>query len=247
MNKPFSSLIAAAMLLAIVCPAGAQAEEKERREPPVVEPGGKGNFVQPPEDAVQLFVRPGDREKWTKMNGDPIEWINVGAGNVLQCESGAGSIVTTETFRDAQIHVEFKTPYMPLSRGQGRGNSGVYLQNTYEIQVLDSYARSTYFDGQCGAVYRQKPPDVNACRPPGQWQSYDIIFRSARFDKAGARTEQARITVLHNGVLIHNNFELAGPTGSGAPESAEGGPLQLQDHGNKVRYRNIWLRHLNLE
>ena len=243
MNQRISFLIMASLLAVSACGLYAQ-EDEDWPEPVAVEPGAGGNFVGPPDDAVRLFSDARDLQNWTKMNGDPIEWTDAAAGKVLLCAPGTGSIISTELFGDAQIHVEFNTPYMPTFSGQGRGNSGIYLQNSYEIQVLDSFARSTYPDGQCGAIYSQKPPDVNAARPPGQWQSYDIIFRDARFDAEGNKTENARVTVFHNGILIQNNVEILGPTGGGAPESADPGPIHLQDHGNKVKFRNIWLRHL---
>lgn len=197
----------------------------------------------PPADAVVLFDGK-SLDQWVHPNGRPARWEII--DGVLQCKPGTGNIISKEVFRDARLHVEFATPYMPDARGQGRGNSGVYLQGRYEVQVLDSYQNKTYFDGQCGAIYRQYPPLVNVCRPPLQWQTYDIIFRAPRCDESGRVLENPRATVLHNGVLIHDDVEIHGPTGGHLDENVcAPGPLMLQDHGNTVRFRNIWLRHLD--
>jgi hypothetical protein len=152
-------------------------------------------------------------------------------------EAGA---ISKAAFGDIQLHVEFRTPFMPSSRGQARGNSGVYLQGRYEIQVLDSFGLDSAWD-DCGAIYRVAAPRVNVALPPLSWQTYDIDFRAARFDAAGQRSTPARISVRHNGVLIHDALLLPGPTGQGAEEAAGPAPLVLQDHWNPVVYRNIWL------
>jgi len=152
-------------------------------------------------------------------------------------EAGATS---RASFGDARIHLEFRTPFMPTSRGQARGNSGVYLQGRYEVQVLDSFGLEGAAN-QCGGIYEVAAPSVNMALPPLAWQTYDIDFRAARFDDAGARSEPARITVHHNGVLIHDDLALPGPTGQGAEEAPAPRPLTLQDHWNPVVYRNIWL------
>jgi len=151
-------------------------------------------------------------------------------------------------FGDVQLHIEWAAPNPPSGEGQERGNSGVYLMSTYEVQVLDSYHNVTYPDGQAAAIYGQYPPLVNASRPPGQWQSYDIVFHAPRFDASGRLVSPARATVFHNGVLVQDNVELSGPTAHGQrppykpqPEKL---PLSLQDHGEPVRYRNIWIREL---
>ncbi|MFL2870567.1 MAG: DUF1080 domain-containing protein [Pirellulaceae bacterium] len=143
---------------------------------------------------------------------------------------------------DFRLHFEFKTPFMPNSVGQSRGNSGVYIQRRYEVQVLDSFG----LDGvqnECAALYRQKAPDVNMCFPPLQWQTYDIYFRAARWSEAGEKTESARITVYHNGVPVHTNYEIIAKTGAGQPEAPTKMPILLQNHSDPVRYRNIWLIH----
>jgi hypothetical protein len=154
-----------------------------------------------------------------------------------------GDILSKEAFGSAQIHVEFMTP-VTSGRGQDRGNSGVYIQGRYEVQVLDSFQSETYPDGQCGAVYKQHSPLVNACRPPGEWQAYDIVFRAPTFE-SGKKVANARLTVFHNGVLIHDDVELTGPTGAaGRGQEGPTGPLLLQDHGHEVKFRNIWIRSL---
>ena len=159
-----------------------------------------------------------------------------------------GYIHTLQPFGDCQLHVEFAEPVPPVGEDQGRGNSGVFLMGLYEIQVLDSYQNKTYADGQASGVYGQFPPQVNASRPPGQWQTYDIVFHGPRFDKDGKVLRPARVTVLHNGVLVQDNVELSGPTEhhqrppyKATPDKL---PLALQDHGNPVRFRNIWIREL---
>ena len=143
---------------------------------------------------------------------------------------------------DFRLHFEFKTPFMPNSVGQARGNSGVYIQRRYEVQVLDSFGLDG-IQNECAALYRQKAPDVNMCLPPLQWQTYDIYFRAARWNEAGEKTENARITVYHNGVPVHTNYEIVAKTGAGQPEADSKLPILLQDHSDPVRYQNIWLIH----
>jgi hypothetical protein len=160
----------------------------------------------------------------------------------------SGNISTRESFGDCQLHVEFAEPLPASGESQERGNSGVFLMGLYEMQVLDSYQNKTYADGQAASVYGQYPPLVNASRPPGQWQTYDIVFHGPRFAKDGRVIRPARVTILHNGVLVQDNVELTGPTAHGErpPYKAhpEKLPLQLQDHHSPVRYRNIWIREL---
>lgn len=152
-------------------------------------------------------------------------------------EAGAES---REAFGSFDLHLEFRTPYMPTASGQGRGNSGVYLQNRYEVQVLDSFGETGEWN-ECGGIYEVAKPDVNMAFPPLAWQTYDISFRAARFDESGVKLAAARVTVRHNGVVIHYDVELPGPTGLGDEESAAPGPLYLQDHWDPVFYRNVWL------
>ncbi|MCP3984014.1 MAG: DUF1080 domain-containing protein [bacterium] len=152
----------------------------------------------------------------------------------------AAGATSREAFGSFDLHLEFRTPYMPSASGQGRGNSGVYLQNRYEVQVLDSFGETGEWN-ECGGIYEVAKPDLNMAFPPLSWQTYDISFRAARFDEHGAKVAAARTTVRHNGVVIHDDVELPAPTGLGDEESAEPGPLHLQDHWNPVFYRNVWL------
>ncbi len=179
----------------------------------------------PPDDAIVLFGH----------GTNAFDGSVDDAGRLMQ---GA---LSRDRFRDFELHVEFRTPFEPHLVDQKRGNSGVYLQKRYEIQVLDSFGLDGAHD-ECGGLYQQHRPLVNMALPPLAWQTYDIDFRAARFDEAGGKSEPARVTVRHNGVVIHDDVELAGPTGLGAPETPEPGPIFLQDHGNPVRYRNVWLR-----
>jgi hypothetical protein len=174
--------------------------------------------------------------------GAPAGWKV--EGDAMVVAPGAGDVFSVERFEDARIHLEFMCPDMPHATGQAKGNSGVFLQARYEIQVLDSYGIAVPGTGDCGAVYDQIAPLSNACRPALHWQSYDIFFRAARVD-AGRVVEPARLTLLHNGVVIHNNAVVRGPTkGATDDDVGEPGPLRLQDHRDPVRYRNIWLLHL---
>ncbi len=199
----------------------------------------------PPESAIILFDGKG-LNNWTTRDGDPAVWeVADGAMTVV---AGGGDIMTVETFTDFMLHLEFMTPDMPEATGQAKGNSGVFLQGRYEIQVLDSYGIEMPGKGDCGAIYNQFAALVNACKPPLEWQTYDVIFRMARVDESGEVIEQARMTVLQNGVVIQNNTQVLGATGDLLSENVgEPGPLLLQDHGNSVKYRNIWIVPLPLK
>jgi hypothetical protein len=191
----------------------------------------------PPKGAIVLLDGK-STEEWQHPGKDgPITWPVI--DGAMQVDNG--SIVTKRKFRDYKLHIEFRTPYMPKERGQGRGNSGVYLAGRYEIQVLDSYGLEG-LDNECGGIYRVARPRVNMCAPPGQWQTYDIAFRAPRSDNNEKKTDNARLTLIHNGVKIHDQIEIPGPTG-GALDQNEllPGGIYLQDHGNPVQYRNIWL------
>ncbi|MBI5384193.1 MAG: DUF1080 domain-containing protein [Verrucomicrobia bacterium] len=219
-----------------------------RPRPPVVDPGTPGTLDQPgrpPSDATVLFDGK-DLAAWCSLDGSAPKWI-VKQG-VMECVKGSGYLRTLQNFGDCQLHLEWAAPTPPQGESQGRGNSGVFLMGLYEVQVLDCFENQTYADGQAGAVYAQYPPLVNAARPPGQWQTYDIIFTRPRFEAGGKLLSPARATVLHNGVLVQNNVTLTGPTGWMSRDAysphAEKLPLSLQDHGNPVRYRNIWVREL---
>jgi hypothetical protein len=216
--------------------------------PPVIDPGTpstQDSPGRPPSDAVVLFDGK-DLSKWAHKDGSAAKWkVENGYAEVV---AKTGYIYTREAFGDCQLHVEFSEPVPPKGESQERGNSGVFLMGLYEIQVLDSYENKTYADGQASAVYGQYPPLVNASRPPGQWQSYDIVFHGPRFDGSGKLLRPARVTVFHNGVLAQDNVEPTGPTAHGKRPPYEAHPeklpLALQDHGNPVHFRNIWIREL---
>ena len=205
-------------------------------EPRIIDPGSAGK---PPSDAIVLFD---GHEMSAWAGGDKWE-IADGAATAK-----GGGITSKQGFGDCQLHLEWAEPAKVEGSGQGRGNSGVYLQGLYEVQILDSYDNTTYFDGQCGAVYKQTPPLVNACRKPGEWQSYDIIFEAPRFDSSGNLQKPAYVTALQNGVLILNHFQIEGASAWDAPPKYTAHdlklPLSIQYHGNPVRFRNIWIREL---
>ncbi len=163
-------------------------------------------------------------------------------------EVHGGTAVTKQAFGSCQIHLEWASPEKVQGHGQGRGNSGVYIMGKYEVQILDSYQNDTYFDGQCAAIYKQNPPLKNVCRKPGEWQSYDITFTAPKFDANGNVTRKARLTVVQNGVVVQDDFELLGGTFWYKPPVYEAHeaklPLNLQDHGNPVRFRNIWIKEI---
>lgn len=160
-------------------------------------------------------------------------------------EIAGGDLRTKQGFQDFRAHVEFWLPELPPDvTGQDRANSGVYLQERYEVQILDSYGDTTLADDEAGAIYTKKAPDVNAATAPKTWQTYDITFRAARYDASGEKTEDARITVVWNGVTVHDDVAVDGPTGGGVAEDPTAGALRLQDHGSKIRYRNVWVEPL---
>lgn len=199
-----------------------------------------------PENAVVLFNGK-DLSGWHTRSGDAAGW-DVTDGVITVVGGKGGDIVTDETFTDFWLHLEWMEPDMPEASGQGKGNSGVYLQGRYEVQVLDSYGIEVPGKGDCGGVYDQFAPLVNACKPALEWQTYDIVFRAARLDDSGNVVDNARVTAMQNGIIIHNNVELLGPTGGAMDDKVgEPGPLLLQDHGNPVKYRNIWIQPLPLK
>jgi hypothetical protein len=238
-------------LLAGCCGAGLAAHERPspafvpvtaeipapKQEPRVIDPGP------PPSDAIILFDGK-NLSHWKGARGGPAKWkIENGYTEV----NGTGTIQTAAEFGDCQLHVEWATPAEAKGQGQGRGNSGILLQGLYEVQVLDSYQNKTYFHGQAGAVYKQYAPLVNACRKPGEWQTYDIIFHAPRFDTNGDVAVPARVTVLQNNVLVEDNVEIKGQTHLAIPKYKAHPlkqPLVLQDHKNAVRFRDIWIREL---
>jgi Domain of Unknown Function (DUF1080) len=257
-HRPGAVLGGAAALIAFVVlgtntlsNAGQKYVQHDRSHPlpPVITPGEcstQDHAGAPPSDAIVLFNGK-DLSNWESVEGGgPAKW-EVGDG-YFQTVPKTGDIQTRQKFGDMQLHVEWATPNPPHGEDQDRGNSGVFLQGLYEIQVLDSYHSVTYADGQAAAVYGQYPPLVNACRPPGQWQTYDIIFHGPRFSDEGTLLRRAHVTVIHNGVLVQDNVAIMGPTGhhvrpqyTPTPEKM---PLRLQDHNHPVRYRNLWVREI---
>ena len=247
--KVFSRLICAITLMAALAACVAALRDRDSidqaqpqaTEPRVVDPGPPGG---PPSDAIVLFDGK-DLSKWVSSNSGPARW-DVSDGVVTV--NRTGNISTKQEFGDVQLHVEWATPSQVKGDSQERGNSGIYLQSRYEVQVLDSYQNKTYFNGQAGAIYKQYAPLVNASRKPGEWQMYDIIFHAPLFDDAGGVLRRASFTVLQNGVLIQDNVQVLGTTThEGEPRYSKHppkAPLMLQDHGNPVRYRNIWIRPL---
>ena len=224
-------------------------------QPPVVDPGGPGK---PPSDAVVLFGGK-DNTGWTRLDGSPSRCTV--ADGVMTCKTGALDTRSAETFRSAQIHVEFLVPNEPDQKGYARANSGILLQNTYEIQILDDYKNYVAPDSACAALYRQSPPLVNACRPPGEWQVYDVIYHAPKCS-ADTMTAPGSLTLLHKGVLVQDHVPVKAPEGSRRCVSE--GPLVLQDHSRSVgrkieveegpingpapetdmQFRNIWMRRL---
>jgi hypothetical protein len=208
-----------------------------------VTPGSQAGA--PPSDAKVLFNGT-DASAFEGIRGEPVKW-EVRDGTLIVAPH-TGSIRTRGSFGDCQIHVEWTSPNPPTGEGQSRGNSGIIVMGMFEIQVLDSYHSKTYSDGQAGALYGQYPPLVNATKAPGEWQTYDIVFRKPRFDANGGLVSRARVTVFHNGVVVQDNSLLGGPTANHnrppffpIPDRL---PLVLQEHGTAVRYRNIWIRDL---
>ncbi|WP_223224539.1 3-keto-disaccharide hydrolase [Stenotrophomonas maltophilia] len=244
-------LLIAATVLATTSPVFAQSGADAARDPKKTEvwapvpvtvatPQGKA-----PSDAIVLFDGK-DVSAWESEQGGRVPWkVADGAMTVVP---GSKGIRTKQRFCDVQLHVEWRTPTDTKGfDGQNRGNSGIFLQELYELQVLDSYNNPTYANGQAGSIYKQAMPLVNASRAPGQWQAYDILWKAPRFSAGGGLESPARITVLHNGVLVQDDTVLAGKTEYiGAPSYAPHGcaPLYLQEHDSRVSYRNIWVREL---
>ena len=211
-------------------------------KPKKVTPGAKPGEA--PSDAIVLFDGK-DLSKWSTNSGGEAKWeVKDGALTVVK---GAGEIKTKQTFGDIQLHIEWRAPAEVVGEGQGRGNSGIFLQERYELQVLDSYESVTYSNGQAGSIYKHSIPLVNACLKPGEWQTYDVIYNAPHFSDTGRVLVSAFITVIHNGVLVQNHTQINGPTEyKGLPvyQPHGKGSIKLQDHGNPVSYRNIWVREL---
>lgn len=244
------------LLLGLLAPLMLMAQQNETKLPPqatefydpevkVVSPGSENHL--PPADAIVLFggndlnawvsERDGSFPKWSVENG------------ILTVAPRTGGIKTKESFGDVQVHIEWRAPDEVVGDGQGRGNSGFFFMGKYELQILDSYQNKTYSNGQAASIYKQHPPLVNAMRAPGEWNTYDAVFTAPRFNKDGMLLSPARITVFHNGILVQNNVELRGPTQYiGIPHYVahpEELPFHIQDHGNPVSFRNIWVRKLD--
>lgn len=245
--RPRSSVMLSVVFLLLAASAGAQEQgdptltEVWEPVPPKVDPG---DATHPPSDAIVLFDGT-DLSAWSGRDG-AAKWTV--ADGAMTVAPGTGDIRTKQGFGNVQLHIEWRAPTTITGEGQERGNSGVYLMGKYELQVLDSYESRTYSNGQAGSIYKQFIPLVNATRPPGEWQSYDVIFMRPHFRSDGSVERPATMTVLHNGVLIQNNVELKGSTVYiGQPEYEhhdDKEPLLLQDHSNLVSYRNVWIREL---
>lgn len=221
-----------------------------RPRPPVVAPPVETWSVPPPSDAVILFDGK-NMDQWAHRDRETPDGLYVPRwkheNDYFEIVRGTGDLFTIDSFGDLQMHIEWMVPEGTRGQSQGRGNSGIKFLGLYEVQILDSFENRTYADGQAGAIYGQFPPDVNASRPQGQWQSYDIIFEIPKFE-GEQLASPGYLTVLYNGVLIHHRRELAGVTGMASPgkyrQHPPAGPIMLQDHGNAIRFRNIWVRPL---
>lgn len=211
----------------------------------MVAPGPSGQAIPPPSDAIVLFDGK-DLFLWEHADGQPARW-KVENGH-MEVVKKTGDILTKQKFGSCQLHIEWAAPMEIEGEGQDRGNSGVFLMGLYEVQVLDCFQNRTYPDGMTAAVYGQYPPLANACRPPGEWQTYDIVFHRPIFNADGNLTKPAAITVFHNGILVQDNVLLTGPAVHKKRPPYKAHPdklsLLLQDHGNPVRFRNIWIREL---
>jgi hypothetical protein len=223
--------------------------DPDRPRPAVVNSGATfSQGAAAPADATVLFDG-SDLSKWEGDKGEPKWTIHA---DYMEVTPGSGYIHTKEKFGDFQLHLEFAEPTKVVGDSQERGNSGVFLQGIYEVQVLDSYNNPTYPDGSCGAIYGQSPPLVNSCKKPGQWQTYDIFFEAARWNENHELVRPASVTVIQNGLLIHNHQPILGKTGHRTlakydKELPATGPIALQDHGNPMRFRNIWIRKIQEE
>lgn len=258
--------IAVCLLVALVCLAiSSEAGRRPPYEtvhdmdpsllPPVITP--EDNPAKPPSDATVLFDGTDKKlsAEWVSGNGEKPKWKVDTEKGYMEIVKKGGDIRTTKSFGNCQLHIEWASPTPPKGTSQERGNSGIYFMGRYEVQVLDSYTADnykdnrTYADGQSAALYGQYPPIVNACRKPGEWQTYDISFLAPQFDQDGNVTRKARVTVIHNGIVVQNNVEYWGPSGHKVknPQYSrhrDKEPISLQDHGSPVRYRNIWIREL---
>ena len=246
MNKIISAGIALFLFLSIT--KAQQAGDPKLTEvwnpiPAKITPGKTA--ADAPSDAIVLFDGK-NGNAWQQSNGKDFSW-KIDSG-FMMVQPGTGNIRTKQGFGSCQLHIEWRTPYLVKGEGQGRGNSGIFLMGRYELQVLDNYNNRTYSNGQAGSMYKQRMPLVNACRPSGEWQSYDVLFTAPQFNADSTLKSAARITVFHNGVLVQNNTDLWGGTEYiGTPKytlHSNKEPIILQDHGDLVAFRNIWIREL---
>jgi hypothetical protein len=263
MNMRLSPLFTLATLVCFSAALTAQETAKPKPEeteiwtpvPAVVTPGATCGA--PPSDAIILFDGKNEDEWVSAQDHTPAQWVVAEGIFTVKKGSGGGNIETTRRFKNYQLHVEFKIPENITGSGQGRGNSGVFLASTgpgddgYELQVLDAYNNPTYVNGQGGSIYKQSPPLVNPARKPGEWQTYDVVWTAPTFNDDGSLKTPAYVTVLFNGVLVQNHFELKGQTlyiGKPFYKKYDSAPIKLQAHGDKsepLSYRNIWVRELN--
>jgi len=248
--KPFLAAAGVLVIAAFVFAAAQQHEfkygvhDENRPQPKVVVPAPYDQPHAPPSDAIVLFDGD-DLDAW-QHKGGPAKWKL--ADGYFEIVKKTGTMSTKQQFGDMQLHIEWAAPTQISGDGQGRGNSGIFLMGMYEVQVLDSHDNKTYPDGQAGSIYGQHPPLVNAMRKPGEWNTYDILFRRPRFNDDGSLAEPGYVTLIHNGVVVQNHAEILGRAThkKRAQYKPHGdvGPLTLQDHGNPVRFRNIWVRPL---
>ncbi|MDR0558943.1 MAG: DUF1080 domain-containing protein [Prevotellaceae bacterium] len=259
MNKNFSNcFVLVITTLCIYSNANAQKKEYPKPDPmtpnmtefwtpqpKIVTPGKSSETVIPaPSDAIVLFDGK-DLSAWEDSNGNPAQWVV--KDGIFTVKPGSGSIQTKQKFENFQLHIEWRSPETVKGNGQGRGNSGVFFQGIYELQVLDSYDNETYANGMAGSIYKQTPPLVNAMRKPGEWNTYDVIYSAPVFKNDGTYRIPPTVTVLLNGIVIQNNTTIRGTTPYiGLPETVKhgAGPLSLQDHGDLIGFRNIWIREL---
>ncbi len=260
MSLRLPQLLALIAVVSVAAGVSAQEAAKPKPEdteiwtpvPRIVTPGVSCGAA--PSDAIILFNGKNEDEWVSAQDHTPAQWVVADGILTVKKAPGVGNIETKRKFKNYQLHVEWRVPENITGSGQARGNSGVFLASTgpgddgYELQVLDSYNNTTYVNGQAASIYKQSPPLVNPNRKPGEWQTYDIIFEAPWFDERGKVTKPAHVTVLQNGVLVQNHFQLEGGTFWDEPPHYMAhpakAPLQLQDHGNPVKFRNIWIREL---
>ncbi len=244
-------MLASTMAIAQLQPAKMTPESSEIWDPipRIVTPGSTSASASgstAPSDAIVLFDGK-NLDNWVSGKDGKATATWTVADNAMTVASGTGDVQTKQEFGDFQLHIEFRTPAVVKGDGQGRGNSGIFMQGLYELQVLDNYNNRTYSNGQAGSIYKQKMPLVNACKKPGEWQTYDVIYTAPHFNKDGMMLTSPYITVLQNGILVQNHTEIRGTTPYiGLPVVAPHGkgPIKLQDHGNPTSYRNIWIREM---